>query len=151
MDVILLQKVANLGTIGDRVKVKSGYGRNYLLPSGRATLATPANVARFELRRAELEKVAGEELGSAQQRAGTLRDFRITITAKAGSEGKLFGSVGTADIAEACTAAGQRVNRSEVRLPTGPIRQVGEHHVTLHLHTDVEVAIIVIIAAEEQG
>ncbi|MBS0387134.1 MAG: 50S ribosomal protein L9 [Proteobacteria bacterium] len=151
MDVILLQKVANLGTIGDRVKVKSGYGRNYLLPSGRATLATPANVARFELRRAELERVAGEELGSAQQRAESLRDFRITITAKAGSEGKLFGSVGTSDIAEACTAAGQKVNRSEVRLPTGPIRQVGEHHVALHLHTDVEVTIVVIIAAEEQG
>jgi len=151
MDVILLQKVANLGTIGDRVKVKSGYGRNYLLPSGRATLATPANVARFELRRAELEKLAHEELGSAQQRAESLRDFRITITAKAGSEGKLFGSVGTADIAEACTAAGHKVNRSEVRLPTGPIRQVGEHHVALHLHTDVEVTIVVIIAAEEQG
>jgi large subunit ribosomal protein L9 len=151
MDVILLQKVANLGTIGDRVKVKSGYGRNYLLPSGRATLATTANVARFELRRAELEKAAGEEFGSAQQRAESLREFRITITAKAGSEGKLFGSVGTADIAEACTAAGQKVNRSEVRLPMGPIRQVGEHQVTLHLHTDVEVAIIVIIAAEEQG
>lgn len=151
MDVILLQKVANLGKIGDRVKVKSGYGRNFLLPSGRATLATPANVARFEVRRAELERIAGEELGSAQQRAESLRDFRITITAKAGSEGKLFGSVGTSDIAEACTAAGQKVNRSEVRLPTGPIRQVGEHHVTLHLHTDVEVTIIVIIAAEEQG
>ena len=151
MDVILLQKVANLGKIGDRVKVKSGYGRNYLLPSGRATLATAANVARFEVRRVELERIAGEELGSAQQRAETLRDFRITITAKAGSEGKLFGSVGTSDIAEACTAAGQKVNRSEVRLPTGPIRQVGEHHVTLHLHTDVEVTILVIIAAEEQG
>ena len=151
MDVILLQKVANLGKIGDRVKVKSGYGRNYLLPSGRATLATAANVARFEVRRAELERVAGEELGGAQQRAESLRDFRITITAKAGSEGKLFGSVGTSDIAEACTAAGQKVIRNEVRLPTGPIRQVGEHHVTLHLHTDVEVTIIVIIAAEEQG
>lgn len=151
MDVILLQKVANLGTIGDRVKVKSGYGRNYLLPSGRATLATPANVARFEVRRAELERIAGEELGSAQQRAESLRDFRITITAKAGSEGKLFGSVGTSDIAEACTAGGKTVNRNEVRLPTGPIRQVGEHQVTLHLHTDVEVTILVIIAAEEQG
>ena len=151
MDVILLQKVANLGKIGDRVKVKSGYGRNYLLPSGRATLATAANVARFEVRRVELERVAGEELGGAQQRAETLRDFRVTITAKAGSEGKLFGSVGTSDIAEACTAAGQKVNRNEVRLPTGPIRQVGEHSVTLHLHTDVEVTILVIIAAEEQG
>ena len=103
------------------------------------------------MRRAELERVAGEELGGAQQRAESLRDFRITVTAKAGSEGKLFGSVGTSDIAEACTAGGKKVNRNEVRLPTGPIRQVGEHQVTLHLHTDVEVAIIVIIAAEEQG
>ncbi|HMI38090.1 MAG TPA: 50S ribosomal protein L9 [Steroidobacteraceae bacterium] len=151
MDVILLQKVANLGAIGDRVKVKSGYGRNYLLPSGRATLATAANVARFEARRHELEKLAGEALGGAQERATALREFRLSITAKAGSEGKLFGSVGTADIAEACTAAGHRVNRSEVRLPTGPIRTVGEHQVTLHLHTDVEVAITVIIVAEEQG
>jgi large subunit ribosomal protein L9 len=151
MDVILLQKVANLGAIGDRVKVKSGYGRNYLLPSGRATLATAANVARFEVRRAELEKLAGEQLGGAQERAAALRDFRLSITAKAGSEGKLFGSVGTSDIAEACTAAGHRVNRSEVRLPTGPIRAVGEHQVTLHLHTDVEVTITVTIVAEEQG
>ena len=151
MDVILLQKVANLGTIGDRVKVKSGYGRNFLLPSGRATLATGANVARFEIRRHELEKLAGEELGGAQQRAESLRDFKLTITAKAGSEGKLFGSVGTADIAEAATAAGHKVNRSEVRLPTGPIRQVGEHQVGIHLHTDVEVALTVIIVAEELG
>jgi large subunit ribosomal protein L9 len=151
MDVILLQKVANLGAIGDRVKVKSGYGRNYLLPSGRATLATAANVARFEARRTELEKLAGEQLGGAQERAAALRDLRLSITAKAGSEGKLFGSVGTSDIAEACTAAGHRVNRSEVRLPTGPIRAVGEHQVTLHLHTDVEVTITVIIVAEEQG
>lgn len=151
MDVILLQKVANLGTIGDRVKVKSGYGRNFLLPSGKATLATVANVARFEARRAELEKLAGEEFGSAQERAESLKDFRLTITAKAGSEGKLFGSVGTADIAEACTAAGHKVNRSEVRLPNGPLRSVGEHQVALHLHTDVEVALTVIIVAEEQG
>ena len=151
MDVILLQKVANLGGIGDRVKVKSGYGRNFLLPSGRATLATAANVARFEARRTELETLAGEDLHSAQQRAEALRDFRLTITAKAGSEGKLFGSVGTADIAEACTAAGHKVIRSEVRLPTGPIRAVGEHQVAVHLHTDVEIALTVIIVAEEQG
>src|SRR3954471_17954010 len=100
MDVILLQKVANLGKIGDRVKVKSGYGRNYLLPSGRATAATPANIARFEARRADLERSAADELDSAQERAEALRDFRLSITAKAGSEGKLFGSVGTNDIAE---------------------------------------------------
>ena len=151
MDVILLQKVANLGAIGDRVKVKSGYGRNYLLPSGRATAATPANVARFEARRAELEHVAGEELASAQQRAEALRDFRLSITAKAGAEGKLFGSVGTNDIAEGCTAAGYKVSRSEVRLSTGPLRAVGEYQVPLHLHTDVEVLLTVIIVAEEQG
>ena len=151
MDVILLQKVANLGGIGDRVKVKSGYGRNYLLPSGRATLATAANVARFEARRAELEKHAGEELHSAQERAEALRGFSLTITAKAGTEGKLFGSVGTNDIAEGCTAAGHKVSRSEVRLPNGPIRTVGEHQVAVHLHTDVEVTLTVIIVAEEQG
>lgn len=151
MEVILLQKVANLGKIGDRVKVKSGYGRNYLLPSGRATAATPANIARFEARRAELERTAAEELHSAQERAESLRDFRLSITAKAGTEGKLFGSVGTNDIAEGCTAAGHKVSRAEVRLPTGPIRAVGEYQVTLHLHTDVEVALTVIIVAEEQG
>jgi large subunit ribosomal protein L9 len=151
MDVILLQKVANLGKIGDRVKVKSGYGRNYLLPSGRATAATPANIAHFEARRAELERAAGEELHSAQERAESLRDFRLSITAKAGTEGKLFGSVGTNDIAEGCTAAGHKVSRSEVRLPTGPIRAVGEYQVMLHLHTDVEVALTVIVVAEEQA
>jgi large subunit ribosomal protein L9 len=151
MDVILLQKVANLGAIGDRVKVKSGYGRNYLLPSGRATAATPANVARFEARRAELERMAADELASAQQRAESLRDFRLSITAKAGAEGKLFGSVGTNDIAEGCTAAGHKVSRAEVRLSTGPLRAVGEYQVPLHLHTDVEVPLTVIIVAEEQG
>lgn len=151
MDVILLQKVANLGTIGARVSVKSGYGRNFLLPAGKATLATAANVARFEVRRAELEKAAGEELGGAQRRAATLAEFRLNITAKAGSEGKLFGSVGTTDIAEACTAAGFPLSRSEVRLPAGPLRSVGEHQVTLHLHTDVEVMLVVTIVAEEQA
>jgi large subunit ribosomal protein L9 len=151
MDVILLQKVANLGGIGDRVKVKSGYGRNYLLPSGRATLATATNVARFETRRADLEKLANDEMQSAQQRAESLRDFRLTITAKAGTEGKLFGSVGTNDIAEGCTAAGVKISRSEVRLPNGPIRAVGEHQVVVHLHTDVEVTLTVIVVAEEQG
>ncbi|MGB8693812.1 MAG: 50S ribosomal protein L9 [Steroidobacteraceae bacterium] len=151
MDVILLQKVANLGTIGDRVSVKSGYGRNFLLPAGKATLATAANVARFEVRRAELEKAAGEELGGAQRRAAALAEFRLNITAKAGSEGKLFGSVGTTDIAEACTAAGFALSRSEVRLPAGPLRAVGEHQVTLHLHTDVEVMLSVTIVAEEQA
>jgi large subunit ribosomal protein L9 len=149
MEVILLTKVANLGTIGDRVKVKSGYGRNYLLPQGKATLATPANIRIFEARRAELEKAAGDALKSAQSRAEAMKEFKLTITAKAGSEGKLFGSIGTTDIAEACSRAGYKVARSEVRLGSGPIRSVGEHVVTLHLHTDVDVQLPVIVVAEE--
>jgi large subunit ribosomal protein L9 len=149
MELILLQKVANLGNIGDRVRVKSGYGRNYLLPQGKATLATAANVARFEARRAELERAANDELSRAQQRAAAIKDFKLSIIAKAGSEGKLFGSVGTADIAEAATAAGHAVARSEVRLPSGPLRSVGDHSVTLHLHADVEVELPVSIVAEE--
>ena len=149
MEVILLQKVAKLGNIGDRVKVKSGYGRNYLLPSGKATLATPEHIAAFEERRAELEAKAAGELTGAQARATLLEGFTLTITAKAGNEGKLFGSVGTADIAAACQAAGHEVERSEVRLPGGPLRMVGEHAVTLHLHADVDVPLPVTIVAEE--
>ena len=149
MEVILLQKVANLGGIGDRVKVRSGFARNFLLPQGKATMATPANIAKFEARRVELEKVAQDELQAAQQRAEKMHDLKLTLTAKAGTEGKLFGSVGTADIAEACTAAGFEVSRSEVRLPSGPIRVVGEHVITLHLHADVNVAVPVTIVAEE--
>ena len=149
MQVILLQKVANLGTIGDRVKVKSGYGRNFLLPSGKATLATSANVARFEAIRNELEKHANDELVAAKARAESLRDFKLSISAKAGNEGKLFGSIGTADIAEACTAQGQKLARSEVRLPAGPIRMVGEHSVTIHLHADVDATLTLMITPEE--
>jgi large subunit ribosomal protein L9 len=149
MDVILLTKVANLGNIGDRVKVKSGYGRNFLLPKGKATLATPENVKKFEARRAELEKVAREQFQDAESRAAAFKEFRLAITAKAGTEGKLFGSIGTADIAEACTAQGHKLARSEVRLPTGPLRTVGEHVVALHLHTDIDVQLPVIITAEE--
>jgi large subunit ribosomal protein L9 len=149
MDVILLQKVANLGNIGDRVKVRSGYGRNYLLPQGKATLATADNVARFEARRDELEKLAREHLSSAQERAVAMKDFKLTITAKAGTEGKLFGSIGTSDIAEAATKAGFKVERSEVRMPNGPLRMVGEHSVGLHLHADIDVPLTVSIVAEE--
>jgi len=149
VDVILLQKVANLGNIGDRVKVRSGFGRNYLLPQGKATLATAENVARFEARRAELERIAHEQLTSAGQRAEGLKDFHLTIAAKAGTEGKLFGSIGTSDIAEACTRAGYQVARSEVRLPHGPLRAVGEHTVGLHLHADVDLVLPVTIIAEE--
>ncbi len=149
MEVILLQKVANLGNIGDRVKVRSGFGRNFLLPQGKATLATVDNVARFEARRAELEKVAREQLQSAEERAAAMKDFKLTITAKAGTEGKLFGSIGTSDIAEACTQAGFKVERSEVRLPAGALRTVGEHMVSLHLHADIDVPVTVSIVAEE--
>jgi large subunit ribosomal protein L9 len=149
MEVILLQKVANLGNIGDRVKVRSGFGRNFLLPQGKATLATPDNVARFEARRAELERAAREHLSSAEERAAAMKDFKLTIRAKAGTEGKLFGSIGTSDIAEACTRDGFKVERSEVRLPTGPLRTLGEHAVNLHLHADIDVPLQVAIVAEE--
>jgi large subunit ribosomal protein L9 len=149
MEIILLQKVANLGNIGDRVKVKSGYGRNFLLPQGKATMATEANIAKFESRRAEIEKAAQAEVAGAQARAKKLEGYKLTLTAKAGGEGKLFGSIGTADIADGVKAAGHEIERSEVRLPNGPIRQAGEHIVQLHLHTDVTVDLPVVIVAEE--
>jgi large subunit ribosomal protein L9 len=149
MEVILLQKIANLGDIGDRVSVKAGFGRNYLLPGGKATLATAENVAKFETRRAELEAKAAADLGNARTRAEALKDLRLSITAKAGSEGKLFGSISTTDIAEACLRAGQAVERSEVRLPGGPIRTVGEHSITLHLHSDIDVEVPLTVIAEE--
>ena len=148
MDVILLQKVANLGNIGDRVKVKSGYGRNFLMPTGKAPVATVSNIAKFEIIRADLEKKAASELTSASVRAEALKEFRLELKAKAGNEGKLFGSVGTSDIADAITAAGHVVERAEVRLTGGPIRLVGEHAVTLHLHADVNVVITVAITPE---
>lgn len=149
MEVILLQKIANLGQIGDRVKVKPGYARNYLVPTGRATMATPANVAKFEAQRAELEAKAHNELAAAQARALKFENFKLEIKAKAGTEGKLFGSIGTADIAEAAGKAGQPISRSEVRMPNGPIRVTGEHPVQLHLHPDVDVTLLVTIVAEE--
>ena len=149
MEVILLQKVANLGNLGDRVKVRSGFGRNFLLPQGKATLATPDNVARFEARRAELERLAREHLTSAEERAVAMKDFKLTVRAKAGTEGKLFGSIGTSDIAEELTRAGFKIERSEVRLPHGPLRMVGDHSINLHLHADVDVPVQVTIVAEE--
>lgn len=149
MDIILLQKVANLGVIGDRVKVKSGYARNFLVPTGKATMATAANIAKFEAQRHELEAKAQEELTSAQTRAASFADFKLELKAKAGSEGKLFGSIGTSDIAEAAVRAGHPVTRSEVRMPNGPIRSTGEHQIQLHLHADVDVALTVTIVADE--
>lgn len=149
MEVILLQKVDNLGGLGDKVKVRAGYGRNYLLPQGLAKPATPENVAEFEARRAELEKAAAETLAAAVARKEKLEALEVTITSKAGGEGKLFGSVGTVDIADAVTAMGHELERREVRLPEGPIRTAGEHEVELHLHADVNATIKVIIVGEE--
>ncbi|MEM6819982.1 MAG: 50S ribosomal protein L9 [Pseudomonadota bacterium] len=150
MEVILLEKVENLGGIGDKVTVKSGYGRNFLLPQGKATLATPANLEEFEARRAELEAKAAEELTAAQKRAGELEGARVEIKALAGTEGKLFGSVGTMDIAEAFTAAGLPIQRSEVRLTDeGAFRELGEHEIGLHLHADVDVMATVVVVADE--
>lgn len=149
MEVILLTKIENLGNLGDKVRVKAGYGRNYLIPQGKAKPATAENLAEFERRRAELEKQAAEALGIAEQRRAQLEGRTVTITAKAGQEGKLFGSVGTVDIAEALTAQGVKVERKEVRLPQGPIRVAGEHTVQVHLHTDVNVSITVNVVAEE--
>ncbi|MGE5624793.1 MAG: 50S ribosomal protein L9 [Bacillota bacterium] len=149
MEVILLQKVENLGNLGDKVKVRAGYGRNYLIPQGKAKPATAKNVAEFEQRRADLEKHAAEMLSTAEQRKVGLEGKTVTINAKAGQEGKLFGSVGTVDIAEALTAAGQKVERKEVRMPQGPIRVAGEHKVEIHLHTDVNVEVTVVVVAEE--
>jgi len=148
MEVILLEKVANLGNLGDKVKVRPGYGRNFLIPQGKATPATPENVARFEARRAELEKAAAEALAAAEARREALEGLAVEIAAKAGDEGKLFGSVGTTDIARALTEAGHPVERHEVRLPEGPFRTTGEFDVQLHLHTDVEATIKLTIVAE---
>lgn len=148
MEVILLSKVENLGNLGDVVKVRNGYARNFLIPYGKAKAATKANVAEFEARRAELEKAAAEALAAAQARAAQLEGVSVTIAGKAGSEGKLFGSIGTAEIAEALTAAGHAVEKREVRLPTGPLRAVGEYEINLHLHTDVNTTVKVHVIAE---
>lgn len=148
MEVILLEKVENLGNLGDRVKVRPGYGRNYLIPTGRAAMATPENIAKFEARRAELEKAAAEALAAAQARRESLEGMTVTIKANAGDEGRLFGSVGTSDIAKALTDAGVKVERHEVRLPAGPFRQIGEYEVAIHLHTDVNAQVKVVIIPE---
>jgi len=148
MEVILLEKIENLGAMGDRVKVKPGYGRNFLIPQGKAAAATAQNIAAFEAQRAELEKAADEALATAAARRDQLAGLIIRLSAKAGDEGKLFGSIGTVDIATAITAAGVKVERHEIRLPNGPLRQVGEHGVQLHLHSDVNVEIKLVIEAE---
>ncbi len=150
MQVILLERIDNLGAIGDLVKVKPGYARNFLIPQGKATVATADNLAKFEERRAEIEKRAANELAAARARAKKLEGQAVRIRAQAGPEGKLFGSIGTADIAEAVSALGVRVERSEVRLAEGPLRVVGDHQVELHLHSEVDVTVTVAIESADQ-
>jgi large subunit ribosomal protein L9 len=148
MEVILLERIEKLGNLGDRVTVAPGYGRNFLIPKGKAAKATKENIAHSETRRAELEKRAADSLSTAQSRVEELADLVVTLAAKAGNEGRLFGSVGAGDIAEAVTAAGIRLEKREVRLPQGPIRQVGEYDVDIHLYSDVETQIRVNVMAE---
>jgi large subunit ribosomal protein L9 len=148
MEIILMDKVANLGNLGDVVKVKDGYARNFLIPQKMAKRANKANIAEFEARKAELEKLAAEKLAAAQARAEALNGFTATVSQKAGVDGRLFGSVTNADIAEALTAAGHAVAKAEVRLPDGPFKAVGEYPVTLALHTDVTCDITVAVVAQ---
>jgi len=149
MEVILLENIGNLGVLGDKVDVKPGYGRNFLIPQGKAVPATVDNVAKFEARRAELEAAAAETLSSAQARADALAALAaVEIAATAGEEGKLFGSVGTRDIAEALTAAGCEVDKAEVRLPEGAIRELGEFEIMIQLHAEVSTTVAIQIIAE---
>ena len=148
MEVILLKKIENLGALGDKVTVRAGYGRNYLIPTGRAVFATKENLEAFEARRAELEKEAAEALVAAEARKAKIEKLSISISSKAGDEGKLFGSVGTADIAHAATEAGVEIEKKEVRLPEGPFHIVGEFEVVIHLHTDVDAVLKLAIVPE---
>lgn len=148
MDVILLEKVGKLGDIGDQVVVKAGFGRNFLLPQGKAIRATPENVAEFEKRRAELEAAAAAKKAEAEARAAKLAELSITISSNAGDEGKLFGSIGTRDIAEAITAAGVEVSNAEVKLPEGALREVGEYEIDIQVHAEVLQAVKLSVVAE---
>jgi large subunit ribosomal protein L9 len=150
MEVILFEKIDRLGGIGDLVNVKAGFARNYLLPQGKAKVATEENKAEIEARRAEFEKLAAEQLAAAEKRKEAIEAMNIEITAKSGTEGKLFGSIGNIDISKAITEAGVEVEKREVRLPEGPIRMAGEYEVTLHLHTDVDAVAKVSIIADEE-
>ena len=148
MNVILLEKVGKLGSLGDKVTVKSGYGRNFLIPFGKAVPANDANVAQFETRRAELEKVAAEKMAEAEVRAEKLNELAVTIVSKAGDEGKLFGSIGTRDIADVISAAGVEVAKSEVKLPEGSLRTVGDFEIAVQLHSDVTAIVKLAVVAE---
>ncbi len=148
MQVILLDKVGRLGNVGTQVNVKPGFARNFLIPFGKAVPATAKNVAEFDARRAELEAAAAAKLAEAQKRAEVLATVSITITANAGDEGKLFGSIGTRDVADALAKAGHAITKAEVRMPEGPIREVGEFDVDIQLHSDVTQAVKIIVIAE---
>lgn len=149
MQIILLEKVANLGQLGDVVKVRDGFARNYLIPQGKAKRATRENLAEFEQRRTELEKAQGALLAQAQEKADKLDAHMIQVVQKAGVDGKLFGSVTNADVAEALKREGFEVQKAWVRMPQGPLKNIGEHEVKLALHTDVVVTIKVAVVAEQ--
>ena len=148
MEVILLEKVGKLGTVGDKVDVKAGFGRNYLIPQGKAIVASAKNLEEFEARRSELEAAADAKKSAAEARAESLNELVVTIKANAGDEGKLFGSIGSRDIAEAITAAGVEVAKAEVKLPEGTLREVGEYDIDLQLHFDVTQQVKIVIEAE---
>ena len=150
MEVILLENIENLGSVGDKVSVKSGFARNYLVPQAKAKIATAANVAEFEAIRAELEKAAAEARAVAESRKAAIEAIgTIEVTAKVGSEGKLFGSIGVADVCTAIEAHGQTVEKSEIRMPEGALRNIGEHQVDIHLYTDIDTQVVVNIIGEE--
>jgi len=149
MELILLQKVKNLGNLGDKVNVKPGYGRNYLVPQGKATAATETNIAEFEKRRADYEAKADQQLAGAEARKAQFADAAVTIKANASPEGKLFGSVGPRDVADAFTQAGLALDKSEVIMSEGPLRHIGEFDVQVHLHADVNTTVKVIVAADD--
>ncbi|MCZ6665204.1 MAG: 50S ribosomal protein L9 [Gammaproteobacteria bacterium] len=151
MEVILLEKIQKLGELGDKVTVRPGYGRNFLIPKHKAVPATAENLARFEEQRADLESVQADAYARADTRAEKLRDMEITITANAGSEGKLFGSVGAGDIADAANASGAEVEKREIRLPEGPLREIGDYDIEVHLNADVTVTIKVKVIPDEGG
>lgn len=148
MEIILLEKVPNLGSLGDKVTVRPGYGRNFLIPHGKAVAATPEKIQQFEERRAELEKKAADVLAAAEARAASIAALSVTIAHKSGDEGRLYGSIGTRDIAEAVTAQGIAVEKGEVRLPNGAIRQVGDYEIGIQLHGDVTAVLKLAVVAE---
>lgn len=148
MQVILLEKIGKLGNLGDQVAVKSGYGRNYLIPFGKAVPADERNIAEFESRRAELEQAAAAKRAEADARASKLAEVKVTIPANVGEGGKLFGSIGPRDVAEAISAAGQAVDKSEVRMPEGPIREIGSYSIAIQVHGDVTQEVAVEVVAE---